>query len=156
MIELPVPANLPDDYVSDGEQKVVLYKRIASVQSFEALDEVRAELLDRFGKLPEEADNLLTIVDLKLRARDLTIPSIRVKEGRLTFLLPFYEPLNLKRENDLFRQTGWRPLKPPLPQTLVMTGLHGVAAGKPEYPPARELLDKTRGILVQLQRWKDG
>jgi transcription-repair coupling factor (superfamily II helicase) len=156
VIELPVPANLPDDYVSDGDQKVVLYKKIASVQSFEALDEVRAELLDRFGKLPEEADNLLGIVDLKLRARDLTIPSIRVKEGRLTFLLPFFEPLTLKRENDLFRQTGWKPLKPAIPQALVMTGLHGVAAGKPEYPPARELLDKTRGILMQLQRWKDG
>jgi transcription-repair coupling factor (superfamily II helicase) len=158
VIELPVPANLPDDYVSDGEQKVVLYKKIASVQSFQALEEVRAELVDRFGKLPEEAENLLAIVDLKLRARDLTIPSIRVKEGRLTFLTPFIEPLTLKRENDLYRLTGWRTPAPrdKIPQALVLTGLHGVAAGKPEYPPASELLSKVKAVLVQLQRWKDG
>ena len=158
VIELPVPANLPDDYITDGEQKVVLYKKIASVQSFAALDEVREELVDRFGKLPEEADNLLAIVDLKLRARDLTIPSIRVKEGRLTFLTPFIEPLNLKRENDLFKLTGWKTPAPrdKVPQALVLTGLHGIAAGKPEYPPARVLLEKTKAVLVQLQRWKDG
>lgn len=158
VIELPVPANLPDDYVSDGEQKVVLYKKIASVQSFAGLEEVRAELVDRFGKLPEEADNLLAIVDLKLRARDLTIPSIRVREGRLTFLTPFIEPLSLKRENDLFRLTGWKTPAPrdKVPQALVLTGLQGVAAGKPEYPPAGVLLSKVKAVLVQLQRWKDG
>lgn len=161
VLELPVPANLPDDYVTDGEQKVVLYKKIASVQSFAALDEMRDELTDRFGKMPEEADNLLSIVDLKLRARDLTIPSIRVKEGRLTILLPFFEELTAKRNNDLWVLTGgklggWAPLKPPLPQALVLTGLHGVAAGKPEYPPAKVLISKVRNILIQLQRWKDG
>ncbi len=161
VLELPVPANLPDDYVTDGEQKVVLYKKIASVQSFQALDEMRDELTDRFGKLPEEADNLLSIVDLKLRARDLTIPSIRVKEGRLTILLPFYEELSAKRNNDLWVLTGgkhggWAPLKPALPQALVLTGLHGVAAGKPEYPPAKLLISKVRNVLIQLQRWKDG
>ena len=153
VLELPVPANLPDDYVADPDQKVVLYKKIASVSSFEALEEVRAELLDRFGKLPEEAENLLTIVDLKLRARDLTIPSIRVKEGRITFLTPFLEPLNLKRKHTLWAETEWKVED--APQALVLAGLHGVAAGKPEYPPARVLLDKVKKILVQLQRWKD-
>ena len=158
VIELPVPANLPDDYVTDGEQKVVLYKKLASVQTFEAVEEMRAELVDRFGKLPEESENLLAIVDLKLRARDLTIPSIRVKEGRLTFLTPFLEPLNLKRENDLYKLTGWKvPIaREKVPHALVLTGLHGIAAGKPEYPPARELLSKVKAVLVQLQRWKDG
>lgn len=161
IIELPVPANLPDDYVADGEQKVVLYKKIASVQSFAALEEIKDELVDRFGKLPEEAENLLAIVDLKLRARDLTIPSIRVKEGRLTILLPFFEELSVKRNQELWVLTGgkhggWMPLKPALPQALVLTGLHGVAAGKPEYPPAKVLLAKVRNVLIQLQRWKDG
>ncbi len=154
IIELPVPANLPDDYISDPEQKVVLYKKIASVFTFEQLEEARAELIDRFGKLPEEASNLLAIVDLKLRARDLTIPSIRAKEGRLTILLPFYGELTLNRKHKLWTTTGWKAHEEP--QTLVMTGLFGVAAGKPEYPPGAVLLEKVKAILDQLQRWKDG
>lgn len=158
IIELPIPANLPDDYVTDGEQKVALYKKIASAQSFTALEAIRAELLDRFGRLPKEAENLLAVVDLKLRARDLTIPSIRVKEGRITFLTPFIEPLSLKRENDLFKLTGWKMphQRDRAPQTLILTGLQGIAAGKPEYPEPRVLLDKVQAILIQLKRWQDG
>lgn len=154
VIELPVPANLPDDYVSDGEQKVALYKKIANAQSFEALKAVREELEDRFGRLPEESENLLAIVDLKLRARDLTIPSIRAKEGRLTILLPFYPELTLNRKHKLWTTTGWKAKHEN--SALIMEGLFGVAAGKPEYPPAQTLLEKVRQILDQLQRWKDG
>lgn len=154
IIDLPVPANIPDDYVSDGEQKVVLYKKIASVKSFEALAEIEAELKDRFGKLPEETSNLLALVDLKLRARELTIPSIRTKEGTLTILLPFYEGINLNRRHKLWQATGWKAHEEP--QALMMTGLFGVAAGRPVYPPASELLQKVKAILDQLQRWKDG
>ncbi|MFA5506027.1 MAG: transcription-repair coupling factor [Vulcanimicrobiota bacterium] len=153
-IDLPVPANLPDDYVSDGEQKVALYKKIANAQSFEKLKEVEEELLDRFGRLPEESRNLLEIVDLKLRARDLTIPSIRAKDGRLTILLPFYPELSLNRKHKLWVATKWKAKHEN--SALIMEGLFGVAAGKPEYPPAKELLDKVRLILDQLKRWQEG
>lgn len=154
VIELPVPANLPDDYVPDGEQKVALYKKIANAQTFEKLEAVREELVDRFGKLPEETENLLAIVDLKLRARDLTIPSIRAKEGRLTILLPFYGELTLNRKHKLWVATKWKAKQEN--SALIMDGLFGVAAGKPEYPPAKELLNKVKTILDQLQRWKEG
>lgn len=154
VIELPVPANLPDDYVADGEQKVALYKKIANAQTFEALAAVQEELVDRFGRLPEESENLLAVVDLKLRARELTIPSIRAKEGRLTILLPFYPELTLNRKHKLWTATGWKAKHEN--SALIMEGLFGVAAGKPEYPPAKVLLEKVRLILDQLQRWKDG
>lgn len=153
VIELPVPANLPEDYISDGEQKVALYKKIANAHTFEELAEVEKELIDRFGRLPEETVNLLTIVDLKLRARDLTIPSIRAKEGRLTILLPFYPELSLNRKHKLWTATKWKAKHEA--SALILDGLFGVAAGKPEYPPAKELLDKIKGVLDQLQRWKE-
>lgn len=153
VIELPVPANIPDDYVPDGEQKVALYKKIANAQSEDKLESVREELLDRFGKLPEETSNLLAIVDLKLKARDLTIPSIRAKEGRLTILLPFFEELTLNRKHKLWVSTKWKAKHEN--SVLVLDGLFGVAAGKPEYPPAQVLMEKVRGILEQLQRWKE-
>lgn len=153
VIDLPIPANIPDDYVPDGEQKVALYKKIANAQSFEALEAVKEELVDRFGKLPEETSNLLAIVDLKLRARDLTIPSIRAKEGSLHILLPFYGELTLNRKHKLWVATKWKAKQEN--SALTMTGLFGVAAGKPEYPPAGVLLEKVQLILDQLKRWQE-
>lgn len=153
VVELPVPASLPEDYVSDSNQKVALYKRIAAGESREGLDDIRDELRDRFGPLPEEAENLLQIMDLKFRARELCIPSIRVKQGRLTLLLPLYPELTLNQKHKLWVATKWKVVDEP--HALVMTGLFGVAAGNPVYPPAAELIEKIRGILDRLQRWKD-
>ncbi len=153
VVELPIPACLPDDYVPDSHQKVALYKKIATVANHKKLEDVRAELKDRFGPLPEEADNLLAIMDLKLRARDLMIPSIRVKQGRLTILMPLYPPLTLNQRHKLWVATKWKAQEEH--QALVMTGLWGIAAGNPTYPPAAELLEKIRGILDRLQRWQE-
>ncbi len=72
-LELRVPAFLPESYVSDVHVRLVLYKRIASAQTDAALDELTAELVDRFGSLPGAAHNLLRIARLKLRARALGV-----------------------------------------------------------------------------------
>ncbi|HTX24963.1 MAG TPA: transcription-repair coupling factor [Steroidobacteraceae bacterium] len=72
-LELRVPALLPESYVGDVHVRLVLYKRIASAQSDAALDELTAELVDRFGPLPGAARSLLRIARLKLRARRLGV-----------------------------------------------------------------------------------
>jgi len=72
-LELHLPALLPEDYVADVHLRLTLYKRIASALTFEALDDLRAEMIDRFGPLPEAARNLYRIAGLKIRARELGI-----------------------------------------------------------------------------------
>src|SRR5690606_12889619 len=54
-IVLRAPALLPEDYVPDVHERLSLYKRMANGTSFEALDALREELVDRFGKLPDAA-----------------------------------------------------------------------------------------------------
>ncbi len=51
-VELHVPALIPEDYVPDVHLRLVLYKRIASTPSREELDELKVEMIDRFGPLP--------------------------------------------------------------------------------------------------------
>ncbi|MEW6281651.1 MAG: transcription-repair coupling factor, partial [Candidatus Eremiobacterota bacterium] len=63
LLELPVPASLPDDYVADSRQKVALYKRIANLRTDAERRDLEAELRDRFGPLPEETRCLLEVVD---------------------------------------------------------------------------------------------
>ena len=51
-MELRVPALLPDDYLGDVNMRLSFYKRIAAAESKQELDELKVELIDRFGLLP--------------------------------------------------------------------------------------------------------
>jgi transcription-repair coupling factor (superfamily II helicase) len=71
-IELHVPALLPEDYVGDVHLRLALYQRIAASDAV-SLQDMAAELIDRFGALPEPAARLLQLAALRLRARELGI-----------------------------------------------------------------------------------
>ncbi|MCC5795561.1 MAG: transcription-repair coupling factor [Chromatiales bacterium] len=75
-IDLHLPALLPDDYMPDIHLRLVHYKRIASADSAAALDQLKIELIDRFGLLPGPTRNLFRITALKLEAVPLGISRI--------------------------------------------------------------------------------
>ncbi|GKX54472.1 transcription-repair-coupling factor [Leminorella grimontii] len=79
-LELRVPALLPDDYMPDVNTRLSFYKRIASAASDEELDELKVELIDRFGLLPDAARNLLQTAAMRLRAKRLGIRRIEGHE----------------------------------------------------------------------------
>jgi transcription-repair coupling factor (superfamily II helicase) len=72
-INLHLPALLPDDYLPDVHLRLVHYKRIASARDEAALNDLKAEIVDRFGPLPEATRNLFRITQLKLRAAPATV-----------------------------------------------------------------------------------
>ncbi|MGH7286786.1 MAG: TRCF domain-containing protein, partial [Myxococcota bacterium] len=84
-IRLPIPARLPEQYVSHVRQRLVLYKRLAGAPDAESVERLRDELLDRFGPLPVEAENLLGVIRLKVAARALGIAQIALENGDLVF-----------------------------------------------------------------------
>ena len=71
-IELHVPALLPQDYVPDVHLRLALYQRVAAADA-SALEDMTAELIDRFGALPDVANNLLRLARLRLTARALGV-----------------------------------------------------------------------------------
>jgi transcription-repair coupling factor (superfamily II helicase) len=75
-VELHLPALIPEDYVPDVHLRLMLYKRIASTPSREELDELKAEMIDRFGPLPPYAGSLFRTAQIKLRATELGIRKI--------------------------------------------------------------------------------
>jgi transcription-repair coupling factor (superfamily II helicase) len=75
-VELHLPALIPEDYVPDVHLRLVLYKRIAGTQTREELDELKVELIDRFGPLPQYTQSLLRATQIKLRAAQLGIRKI--------------------------------------------------------------------------------
>ncbi|NLS13048.1 transcription-repair coupling factor [Vibrio sp. SM6] len=79
-IEMRLPALLPDDYIPDVNTRLSMYKRIASVTEQNALIELKVELIDRFGTLPDAAKNLLEVAELKLVAAMLRVKKIEAHD----------------------------------------------------------------------------
>ena len=86
-IELHVPALLPESYLPDVHARLVLYKRISSVQSVPELDDLQAETVDRFGPLPDPARNLFRIARLRVAATPLAVERLDIgtSSGSVSF-----------------------------------------------------------------------
>ena len=86
-ISLPVEAYLPDEYVPDSRQKVSLYKKIAGLETAEDRADLKAEIADRFGNIPEPVEMLLEVAQLKHLSKELGIETIAAgdKQIKITF-----------------------------------------------------------------------
>jgi transcription-repair coupling factor (superfamily II helicase) len=105
-IRLPVTARLPESYVSAVSQRLVLYKRLASCRDDGEIERIRDELLDRFGSLPEEAENLFEVIRLKTRARRLGIAAIDFTKGEIVLTAADQSKVDPQRLLDLLKQAG--------------------------------------------------
>ena len=72
---------LPDHYVDSTSERLLLYQRLAEIENKQDLEKFQNELEDRFGKLPEEAVNLLKSVELKWLAAEIGFEKIVMKKG---------------------------------------------------------------------------
>ncbi|TXS92984.1 transcription-repair coupling factor [Parahaliea maris] len=77
-VNLHTAALIPEDYLPDINTRLVLYKRIAAADSDEALREIQVEMIDRFGLLPPQVDNLVQVSRLRIAAQRLGIRAIEV------------------------------------------------------------------------------
>ncbi|WP_028117353.1 transcription-repair coupling factor [Ferrimonas senticii] len=75
-LELRLPALLPDDYIPHVNTRLAIYKQVASCANETELLQAKVELIDRFGRLPSAAENLLSTARLKLKASTLGIRRI--------------------------------------------------------------------------------
>ncbi len=100
-MNLRIPALIPDDYLPDVHNRLMLYKRIASVKEENALKELQVEMIDRFGLLPAPAKNLIRQTQLRLMAEALGI--VKVDAGKEWVRLEFgattpVDPLTLVKK----------------------------------------------------------
>ena len=86
-ITLPLPALIPDDYLSDVHQRLLFYKRFSQASHPDEVTDLRAELVDRFGEAPDEVDNLSELTLLKVDMRELQLRALEGGPGRLVVTL---------------------------------------------------------------------
>ncbi len=95
-IDLRLSAFIPESYVPDINQRLFLYKRLASSRTRAEIKEVAVEMRDRFGPLPQEVNNLLNITLIKLWLRKLHV--IKLTQNKKQFVLSIAESTPLKPE----------------------------------------------------------
>ena len=85
--DLNITANVDKDYVSRGEERMDLYRRMAAIRSQEDADDLLDEIVDRYGEPPKGVLNLIDVALLRAKAREAGIKDIRQKAGDVLFTL---------------------------------------------------------------------
>ena len=85
--DLNVTANVDKDYVSRGEERMDLYRRMAAIRDQSDADDLLDEIIDRYGDPPKGVLNLIDIALLRANARKLGISDIKQKAGDVLFTL---------------------------------------------------------------------
>ena len=75
-ISVDAPIMIPEDYVPDLDLRMGLYRRLGDLEDRAAIDAFAAEMIDRFGKLPEETANLMKIVEIKFNCRAANVAKL--------------------------------------------------------------------------------
>lgn len=86
-VDLDVDAFIPPAYIVNEIQKLDIYKRIAGIENQAECDDMKEELLDRFGQIPPAVQNLFRISMIRVRAHRLYITDIKGKNGEILITL---------------------------------------------------------------------
>lgn len=90
-IDLNISAYISDSYIKDPIQKINMYQKISEIKDKETMLDVIDELIDRYGELPKETENLIKIVEIRNISRELGITKLCVFGEKLKI-----EPYNLQ------------------------------------------------------------
>lgn len=97
-IDLNVTSYIPDEYINDSNQKIEVYQNIALCKNEEDIQNVIDEIIDRFGNMPAELENLIDIARIKYLAKQLKIEKIASKKTNALFT---FAPISNKEEIDI-------------------------------------------------------
>jgi len=105
IVDINITAFIPDDWVGSKDQKMIEYKRLADVHNETELGYIESEWKDRFSKIPEEVENLIKLVQIRLAATKVGITTIRETMDNIRIYTPF-------------TSNEWRILQAKLPKQI--------------------------------------
>ena len=78
-IEIPLPAYIPDEYIVSSKEKISVYQKLASADTGVYLMELKGELVEDYGKMPEEVANLFRVLDIKMHAKKAGLTNVKAE-----------------------------------------------------------------------------
>lgn len=144
-IELPIEAHLPHDYVGSERLRLEMYKRLADVRALADVDEIRGELVDRYGEPPEPVDVLLDVARLRVRVREAGLTEVTAAGPNVRFApLALPDSVQMRLQRVYPRST----YKAAAEVALIPRPKTAPIGGKPLV--GRELLEWTRTVIDTL------
>ncbi len=107
-IHFHLPAFIPEAYVGDPGERLSLYRRLSLSRSDEEVERIRGELIDRFGKNPEEVDHLLEVIKVKILLTRLSIKKLEETPSQFVLTFDEHTPVSPQKVVDFVRQGGGR------------------------------------------------
>jgi len=118
-LELEYSGFIPDSYISVPMIKMEIYKRIASIRTQEEIDSLHEELEERFGPLPDEALSLLSLAEMRLLCRRLSIGRLQERAGIVTVEFSKVSKISVEKILRLIRESaGTIRLSPEKPNAI--------------------------------------
>jgi transcription-repair coupling factor (superfamily II helicase) len=122
LLELEYTGFIPDTYIDSPQEKMEIYKMIASVRDKEELDRVYTELLDRFGPLPDEAASLLALAEIRVICRQLAVSSLKERAGVVRLEFAKVSRVNVDRLVRLMQESSGKvKLDPKKPNVITLS-----------------------------------
>ncbi len=107
-IRLGIPAYFPVNYIPNTNQRLLFYKRLAGLDSGEALQEVQEEIQDRYGPHPPVVQNLFKVMDLRRTLKESLVEQISFHHGRISLLFNSQSPIAVDRLLELINKDSER------------------------------------------------
>ncbi|MEM4398173.1 MAG: TRCF domain-containing protein, partial [Candidatus Woesearchaeota archaeon] len=87
-IDLKINSFIPENYIDESE-KINIYRKLLNVKNIDEVEKIKNEIIDKFGKMPEETENLINIVKLKVEAINKNV--VKIKEENDGYFIKFDE-----------------------------------------------------------------
>lgn len=122
LLELEYSGFIPDSYVSSLQTKMEIYKKVAAVQTTEELESIESELEDRFGPVPDEVYSLLSLAEVRIIAKKMSISSIKEKSGNIFVEFSKVSDVKIDKVLALIKQSNGKVhLDPSKPNMLILS-----------------------------------
>ncbi|GMO26550.1 MAG: transcription-repair coupling factor [Termitinemataceae bacterium] len=134
LLELEYSGFIPDNYIASAQEKMDLYKKIAAVTNKDELESLQQTIIDRFGPPPQEAISLLSLAEIRIVCKELSILSLKERKGIVQMQFTKVSKINVDKIIRLIKESAGKiKIDPSSPDTLILqTGNIGLKE-KSEY-----------------------
>ena len=140
-IQLGIPAFIPESYIPDEDQRLVFYRRLASIRGQTELDEISQELRDRYGAVPPSVDSFLRIMDLRRALKDHMVVRVALRADVVTLQFHPEAPVNVDHLVEQVKKSTGR---------LRLSADFQVSF-RPEHSDWDGLVEETKAVLRELR-----
>ncbi len=122
LLELEYSGFVPDSYISSAQEKMEVYKMIAAIKDKDDMDRVYSELLDRFGPMPDEAASLLSLAEIRIICRKLSVSNLKERGGVVRIEFSKVANINVERLLRMIKESSGKvKLDPKMPNVLLFS-----------------------------------